>query len=67
MAFATKKCALDWAKAHLKPTKHGNFYDPIEGTETRPEKVRQGYWRFEGRNDEWLDEIEGRGKQGDKA
>lgn len=36
----------------------GNFYDPIEGLETRPEKTQQGYWRLEGRNDEWLDEIE---------
>lgn len=64
MAFATKKDALNWAKAHLMPTKYGNFYDPIEGLETRPEKTPQGYWRFEGRNDEWLYEIEKRNAQG---
>ena len=49
---------MNWAKTHLMPTKYGNFYDPIEGLETRPEKTQQGYWRLEGRNDEWLDEIE---------
>lgn len=63
MAFATKKDALNWAKTHLIPTKYGNFYDPIEGLETRPEKTPQG-WRFEGRNDEWQYEIEKRNAQG---
>lgn len=67
MAFATKKKALCWAKAHLTPTKRGNFYDPIEGLETRPEKAPQGYWRFEGRDDEWLDEIEERNAQRGEA
>lgn len=57
MAFATKKDALGWAKHHLKPTKCGNYYDPIDMTETRPIKVRE-VWIFEGRNDEWLDKIE---------
>lgn len=57
MAFATKQEAIGWAKHHLSYTKYGNYYDPIEGIETRPVKVR-GVWKFEGRDDEWLDEIE---------
>ena len=58
MAFATKKEAIGWAKHHLSPTKYGNYYDPIDMTETQPVKVRDGIWKFDGRDDEWLDEIE---------
>ena len=58
MAFATKKEAIGWAKHHLKPTKYGNYYDPIEKLETRPVKRSDGVWKFEGRDDEWLDKIE---------
>ena len=58
MAFATKKDALFWAKNHLKPTKYGNYYDPIEKLETRPVKTSDGVWKFESRDDEWLDKIE---------
>ena len=57
MAFARKKEAISWAKHHLKPTKYGKYYDPIEMTETRPVKAG-GICKFEGREDEWLDEIE---------
>ena len=58
MAFATKKDAIGWANYHLPPTKYGNYYDPVSGLETKPVKVRDGVWKFEGRNDEWLGEIE---------
>ena len=58
MAFSTKKDAVGWAKHHLKPTKYGNFYDPIEMLETKPIKIGDGLWKFEGRDDEWLDKIE---------
>ena len=58
MAFATKKDALNWAKYHLKYTKYGNYYDPINKLETRPVKVCDGVWKFEGRDDEWLERIE---------
>lgn len=64
MVFATKNDALNWAKTHLMYTKYGNFYDPISGLETRPEKVADGHWRFEVRDDEWLEQIEKRNAQG---
>lgn len=58
MAFATKKEALAWAKDHLEPTKYGNFFDPIDWTETRPVKTAPGVWGFELRDDCWIDSIE---------
>ena len=58
MAFATKKDAIGWAGRHLSYTKYGNWYDPINKLETRPVKRSDGAWKFEGRDDEWLDAIE---------